>query len=59
VNRATVGLFAGMLVGIGLAFGGFGDAVIIGALGFIGWIVAKVVEGDIDLDDYIGRRQRR
>jgi len=60
MNRATIGLFTGLLIGIALALGDFGDALIVALLGLLGWLVTKVIDGDIDVNDYIGgsRRQR-
>lgn len=56
MSRPVVGLFVGLIIGLALAQGGLGDAIIVGALGFVGWVVAKVVEGEIDVNDYLGRR---
>ena len=60
MNRATIGLFTGLIIGLALAFGDFGDALVVALLGLLGWLVTKVIDGDIDVNDYIGgsRRQR-
>lgn len=60
MNRATIGLFTGLIIGLALALGDFGDALTVALLGLLGWLVTKVIDGDIDVSDYIGgsRRQR-
>ncbi len=54
MNTTTVGLFVGLLLGLGLALGGFGDMVIVGFVGTVGYLVAKVVQGEIDVSEYLG-----
>lgn len=54
MSRPVVGLFTGLIIGLALALGSFGDAVIVAALGFVGWVAAKLLEGDIDINDYLG-----
>lgn len=57
LQRSTVGLFVGLILGIALAFEGFGDMLIVAFCGALGFVVVKVVEGEIDLTDYIGNRR--
>ncbi len=54
MSRPVVGLFTGLIIGLALALGSFGDAVIVAAVGFVGWVAAKMLEGDIDINDYLG-----
>ncbi|MBA3292298.1 MAG: hypothetical protein WKF51_11250 [Geodermatophilaceae bacterium] len=54
--------FVGMLVGMALGFagviGGFGAFLIVAFLAVVGFVVGKVVEGQIDLSPYLGGGDR-
>lgn len=54
MSNSALGLLVGLIIGIALAFGGFGDALIVALLGAIGWVVARVMEGELDVTDYLG-----
>lgn len=56
---STVGLFVGLLLGAVLVFAGFGAMLIVALFGAIGFVVAKVREGEIDLNQYLGSRSER
>ena len=58
MNRTTAGLFVGLLLGLALALGGLGDMVIVGFVGAAGYLVAKVLEGELDLSEYLGSPDR-
>jgi hypothetical protein len=47
----VVCLFAGLVLGLAFAAGGFGALVLTAILGAAGVVVAKVLEGEIDLAD--------
>ena len=53
-----IGLFVGLILGLALAFEGFDDMVIVAIVGALGYFGVKVVQGDIDLTDYLGGRRR-
>ena len=59
MTTTTVGLFAGLILGLAAALGGFTDFLVVALFGIVGFVVAKVIEGEIDLSDYIGRDRRR
>jgi hypothetical protein len=62
MHPAIVGLFVGLLLGITLVIDGFGSMLIVALLGAVGWLVGKVLEGEIDLTEYLSgsrARQRR
>jgi hypothetical protein len=55
-GTVTAKMFAtliAVLLGIAFAFGGFGDLAEVVLFGLAGWLVAKVIEGDIDVIDYL------
>jgi hypothetical protein len=47
----VVCLFAGLVLGLAFAAGGFGALLLTALLGAAGVVVAKVLEGEIDLGD--------
>lgn len=58
MQPTAIGLFVGLILGIALAFDGFGAMLIVAFCGALGFLVMKVVEGEIDLSDYINGSRR-
>ena len=50
MTRTTLGVVIGLALGLALAFGSFGQMLIVALFAVIGFVVAKVLEGDLDLD---------
>ncbi len=60
MTRTTLGVVTGLVLGLVLAFGSFGQMLIVALFAVIGFVVAKVLEGDLDLGSYLSRlRQGR
>ena len=59
MQPTVVGLFVGLLLGIALAFEGLGAMLIVAFCGAAGYIVMKVVQGEIDLTPYLGGNRGR
>ena len=61
MTRTTaMGILIGLALGLAVAFGNFGQMLIVALFGAIGFVVAKVLEGELDLGAYLsGRRDRR
>jgi hypothetical protein len=57
MTRTTVGVVIGLALGLALAFGSFGQMLIVALFAVIGFVVAKVLEGDLDLGPYLSRRR--
>jgi uncharacterized membrane protein YeaQ/YmgE (transglycosylase-associated protein family) len=57
-STATTGLVAGLLLGLAWAVAGFNGFLLTALLGTIGFIVGKVVSGQLDLTPYLGGRRR-
>jgi len=53
MTRTTMGVLVGLALGFAVVFGSFGDMLIVALFAAIGYIVAKVIEGDIDLGRYV------
>ena len=57
--RPTVtGLFVGLLLGLVLDLEGFGEMLIVALFGAVGYLVMRVVEGELDLTQYMGGSSR-
>ncbi|MER6395780.1 MULTISPECIES: hypothetical protein [unclassified Kitasatospora] len=62
MNLAIVGLVVGMALGFAGYFGGFAAFLLVAALGVVGFVVGRLLEGDIeigDLGDLLRGRDRR
>jgi len=46
--RSTLGLLVGFVLAFALVFGGFGDMLIVALFGVVGFVVPKVVDGELD-----------
>jgi len=58
MQPTVVGLFVGLILGLALAFDGFGAMLIVAFCGAVGYVVMKVVQGEIDLTPYLGGGNR-
>jgi hypothetical protein len=47
MNMAVIGLIAGMVLGFAGFFGGFGAFLLVAALGAVGFIGGRFLEGDL------------
>jgi hypothetical protein len=54
MQTMTVGLFTGLILGLALALEGFGAMVIVAFFGALGHLVARVIDGEVDLSAYVG-----
>ncbi|MEV7773146.1 hypothetical protein [Kitasatospora sp. NPDC086791] len=62
MNLAIVGLVVGMALGFAGYFGGFAAFLLVAALGLVGWVGGRLLEGDIELGelgDLLRGRDRR
>ena len=53
------GTLVGLVIGAVWAFGGFTSALLTAALGAIGFLLALMVEGRMDVTEYLGHRHDR
>ena len=58
MSPSVIGLVVGIALGFAAAFGGFSAFAIVAILAVVGYVVGKVVEGDIDLSPYLSGRGR-
>jgi hypothetical protein len=57
MTRTTLGVVTGLVLGLALAFGSFGQMLVVALFAVIGFVVVKVLEGDLDLGSYLSRRR--
>ncbi|KOG17621.1 MULTISPECIES: hypothetical protein [Streptomyces] len=58
MSMAMVGLMAGMALGFAGYFGGFGAFLLVAALGAIGFVAGRFIEGDLEPGDLFRGRER-
>ncbi|MCX5114008.1 hypothetical protein OOK13_37285 [Streptomyces sp. NBC_00378] len=58
MNMAVVGMVAGMALAFAGYFGGFGAFLLVAALGAVGFVAGRLLEGDLELGDFFRRRER-
>jgi hypothetical protein len=59
MSRAVVGLMAGMALGFAAYFGDFWAFLLVLALGVVGLVVGRFMEGDLEPGDFVRRRDRQ
>ncbi|BDH10982.1 MULTISPECIES: hypothetical protein [Streptomyces] len=56
MNMALAGLVAGMALGFAGYFGGFGAFVLVAALGAVGFVVGRLLDGDLQAGEFFHPR---
>jgi hypothetical protein len=59
MNATHTGLLAGLILGAAAAIGGFSALLIALLLGVIGFVVGRVLDGELDLGELLGRGRDR
>jgi hypothetical protein len=59
MNRIALATITGLVLGLALVFGNFGDMLIVGLFGLIGYVIAKVLEGELDVQGWLSRSRFR
>jgi hypothetical protein len=59
MNRTALATVTGLILGLALVFGSFGDMLIVALLGAIGYVIAKVLDGDLDVQGWLTRGRSR
>ncbi|MET7983225.1 MULTISPECIES: hypothetical protein [unclassified Streptomyces] len=59
MSLAVIGMIAGMALGFAGYFGGFGAFLLVAALGAVGFVVGRLLEGDLDIGDFFRSRDDR
>ncbi len=59
MNRVNLGVIIGLALGFAVVFGSFGDMLIVALFAALGFGVAKIIDGDVDLSSFLtGRRNQ-
>ncbi|MEU9229787.1 hypothetical protein AB0D40_36235 [Streptomyces massasporeus] len=58
MSMAVVGMIAGMALAFAGYFGGFGAFLLVAALGAVGFVVGRFLDGDMELGDFFRPRER-
>lgn len=56
MSMAVVGLIAGMALGFAGYFGGFGAFLLVAALGGLGYVAGRFLDGDLDAGEFLRGR---
>jgi hypothetical protein len=59
MNRAALATITGLILGLALVFGNFGDMLIVALLGAIGYGIAKILDGEMDVAGWLSRGRNR
>jgi hypothetical protein len=55
---SITGLYVGLLLGLAWAVTGFGGFLLTAGLGAGGFVIGKIISGQLDLTPYLGGRNR-
>ncbi|AIA06602.1 hypothetical protein ACFU90_03975 [Streptomyces noursei] len=58
MSMAMLGLVAGMALGFAGYFGGFGAFVLVAALGAVGFVAGRFMDGDLERGDFFRTHER-
>jgi len=58
MSTSTIGLLAGLLLGVAAATGGFFGFLVALVLGVVGYLVGGQYDGEVDLGQLLGGRRR-
>ncbi|WP_414169596.1 hypothetical protein ACMATS_29285 [Streptoverticillium reticulum] len=58
MSMAVAGLIAGMALGFAGYFGGFGAFLLVAALGAVGFVAGRLLDGDLEPGDLFRTRDR-
>ncbi len=58
MSTSTIGLLAGLLLGVAAAVGGFWGFLIALVLGVVGYLAGAQYDGEVDLGQLLGGRRR-
>ncbi len=59
MSTNVIGLFAGLLVGLGIAIDGLTGFLLLVVFGAVGFVIGKVIDGDLDLSSVLNSGSSR
>ena len=57
MTRTNLGIVIGLVLGLAVAFGSFWQMLVVALFTVIGFVVAKVLDRELDLGPYVSRRR--
>jgi hypothetical protein len=58
MNSTALATITGLVLGLALVFGNFGDMLIVALFGAVGYGAARVLAGDVDAQAWLSRNRR-
>ena len=58
MRNSTVGILLGAFLGYVLVIADFSDMLVVALFALVGWVVARIVAGDLDLAEFFNRNDR-
>lgn len=59
MSRSYLGLLVGLFLGAVLIFDNFGGMLIVALIGVLGFGIGKILDGELDVTQYLQGRTRR
>jgi hypothetical protein len=59
MNATQTGLLAGLILGAAGGIGGFNAFLVALVLGIVGFVIGRVLDGDLDISGLLGRGKDR
>ena len=59
MNRTALATVTGLILGLALVFGNFGEMLIVALSGAIGYGAARILNGDLDVQGWLSRGRGR
>ncbi|MHA7276511.1 hypothetical protein [Arthrobacter sp. HLT1-21] len=59
MSTTAMGLLVGLVLGWAAAFGGFSEFLIVAVFGAVGLLVARIIDGKLDIGALTGRSSSR
>ena len=59
MSATRTGIYVGLLLGVAAAAGGLTGFFIALVLGVLGFLVGRVLDGELDINQYVGRGRDR
>ena len=59
MNRTVLATLTGLILGLALVFGNFGDMLIVAVFGLAGYGIAKALDGEWDVQGWLSRTRSR
>ncbi len=59
MSRSYLGLLVGLVLGVVLIFDNFGGMLIVALIGALGFGIGKILDGELDVNQYLQGRTRK